>query len=221
VARVRGAAARLLAYDWGVDRVWYVAYGSNMRAARLRYYLGGGRMPGTDRVYPGCRDGSEPVRDAAITLSGGIYFALRSRVWAGGMAFYDPALAGGAAARAYLLTAAQFSDIASQEMHRVPVADLALADAVRTGRHRFGPGRYETLLCLGMKDGAPLLTFTAPWTAAEVAHTTPTAAYLRMLAHGLAESHRWPPDRIGEYLASRPGAAGAWSPSAVAALLAA
>jgi hypothetical protein len=190
-----------------------------MRAARLGYYLRGGQIPGTDRVYPGCRDRSEPSQNVAVTLPGSIYFALRSRVWSGGMAFYDPALPGEAAARAYFLTASQFSDIATQEMHRAPVADLAVADAIRTGRHRFGPGRYETLLRVGTRDGAPMLTFTAPWSAADVEHTAPAAAYLRMLAHGLAESRAWPPSAIGGYLASRPGAAGVWSADAVAALL--
>jgi hypothetical protein len=203
-----------------VDRLWYVAYGSNMRVARLAYYLRGGRIPDTDRVYPGCRDQSDPSQDAAITLPGSIYFALRSRVWSGGMAFYDPALPGETAARAYDLTAGQFSDIATQEMHRVPVADLALADAIRTGHHCFGPGRYETLVRVGTRDGVPMLTFTAPWSAAEVAPAAPAAAYLRTLAHGLAESHGWAPSAIGDYLASRPGAAGAWTAEAVAALLA-
>lgn len=69
------------------------------------------------------------------------------------MAFYDPDAGGRTPARAYLLTVGQFSDLAAQEMHRPPVSDLELVDAVTSGRHRFGPGRYETLVCVGERDG--------------------------------------------------------------------
>jgi hypothetical protein len=200
-------------------QLWYVAYGSNMSARRLRYYLDGGRPPGAARTYPGCRDRAAPARDEPVMIPGGVYFALWSRAWGGGLALYDPALPGEAAARAYLVTVGQFSDIASQEMYREPVADLDLVDAVASGRHQFGPGRYETLLLVGERDGTPMLTFTAPWSAADVDWVPPEPAYLRLLGTGLAESHGWPPDRIGEYLAGLPGARGTWTAEAVTALL--
>ncbi|MGF7239391.1 MAG: histone deacetylase [Frankia sp.] len=211
-------------------RVWYVAYGSNMCAARLRYYLAGGRPPGAARVYPGCRDTRPPARDAPVSLPGGVYFALRSRVWGGGLAFYDPSLRdprpgdprqpGLVPARAYLITAGQFADLAAQEMGRAPGTDLDLAPLRATGRHQLGPGRYETLVGLGTRDGWPMLTMTAPWSAGSVEPTAPAAIYLRMLATGLAESHGWSPARIAGYLAARPGAQGTWSVSMIADLLA-
>ncbi|MBE1491444.1 histone deacetylase [Plantactinospora soyae] len=194
--------------------VWYVAYGSNMHAARLRYYLAGGRPEGGLRRYPGCRDGRPPRRTVPVMLPGGIYFALESMAWTGGMAFYDPELPGRAAARGYLITAGQFADIATQEMYQPPGRDLdLLEEAVAQGRVCLGPGRYETLVCAGTRDGHPLLTFTAPWHAAEVEWAPPAPRYLAMIASGLHEAHGWTPARITGYLAGRPGIAGRW-PSA-------
>ncbi|MEV6343105.1 histone deacetylase [Actinoplanes sp. NPDC051851] len=196
----------------GIELVWYAAYGSNMYAARLRYYLAGGRPPGGRRVLPGCRDAAEPLDTAAVTLPGGIYFGLESGQWTGGLAMYDPELPGTVAARAYLLTAGQFSDLAAQEMYQDPGVDLeVLDDVVRHGRVRLGPGRYETLVCAGERAGHPVLTFTAPWTARDVEPNAPAAAYLSMLAGGLHEAHGWTPGEIVTYLAARPGVHGAWS----------
>ena len=199
--------------------VWYAAFGSNMSFARLSYYLTGGRPPGARWHHPGCRDPRQPVRTVPITLSGELYFALESKVWTGGTAFYDPGSDARTAARAYLVTAEQFSDIAAQEMHRQPGADLDLSEVLTTGRAEMGPGRYETLVCPGLLDDHPVLTFTAPWGRDSVTWNPPGPAYLQQLASGLAESHPWSGEHIADYLATRPGAAGHWTPDAVAALL--
>jgi hypothetical protein len=192
--------------------VWYAAYGSNLHAARLRYYLAGGTPPGGRRSYPGCRDAAEPRATAPVLLPGGIWFTGESSAWTGGYALYDPLLPGEAAARAYLLTAGQFADVVAQEMYREPGVDLAvLADVVRHGRLTLGPGRYETLVCAGERDGHPVLTFTAAFGAADGTPAAPAAAYLALLARGLRESHGWDAGRITAYLADRPGVAGAWS----------
>ena len=98
--------------------LWYVAYGSNLFRAMFACYLSGGRPAGGARHYTGCRDPRPARTELPVTLPGGVYFALTSRVWGGGMAFYDPALPGRAAARAYLLTRSQFCDVVSQEMRR-------------------------------------------------------------------------------------------------------
>jgi hypothetical protein len=201
--------------------VWYTAYGSNMHADRLRYYLVGGHPPGATRTYPGCRDRRPPSRTVAVTLTGGIYFALESRTWSGGMCFYDRDLPGPTAARAYLITASQFSDIAAQEMYEPPGVDIDRIDeAVRTGSVTLGPGRYETLVRPGFRDGHPLLTFTAPWTAAEVEWNAPAPAYLARLAGGLHEAQGWDADRIIDYLTGRPGIDGRLSRAAVAEVVA-
>ncbi|WP_443076768.1 histone deacetylase [Streptomyces sp. TRM 70361] len=209
-------------------RVWYAAYGSNMHRERLMCYLAGGCPPGGARTYPGCRDPRPPERSLPVLLPGLLYFATSSPVWGGGgRAFHDPDGGGETPAYAHLLTAAQFRDIAAQEMYREPGAgpddqgpDPDLAGAVARGRVRLGPGRYETLVCPGLLDGRPVLTFTAPWRRGEVDGNPPSAAYLRHLTAGLVAAHGWSAARAAEYLATRPGAAGHWTPEEVAALIA-
>jgi hypothetical protein len=200
------------------ELVWYTSYGSNMCANRLSCYLAGGTPAGALRTYSGCRDRRPPLRARGYELCGGVYFAMESAVWGGGRAFYDPELAGTAAARAYLITSGQFADITAQEMSRAPRGDIDLRPVLATGRVELGPGRYETLLHVGDLDGHPLLTFTAPWHAADVPWTVPSAAYLRMLAAGLRETHGWNVHQVAGYLAHLPGARGHWSPAEIAAL---
>lgn len=200
------------------DRIWYVAYGSNLSLTRFRCYLRGGRPPGGSRTYPGCRNPSDPVAVAPATVPGGIRFAGRSSVWGGGMAFLERDADGVAAARAYLITMGQLSDIQAQEMRRDPVADLDLSGWTAGVDHVAGPGRYETLLALGARDDVPMITLgsLAPQ---DLPLTAPSAGYLRMISAGLTESHGWDPDQIGSYLASRPGALGTWTAESITALV--
>ncbi|MEV8568333.1 histone deacetylase [Streptomyces sp. NPDC051322] len=209
IRRVEPTAAGASASD---GLVWYAAYGSNMHADRLAYYIEGGRPSGGARHYPGCRNRRLPEQTVPVLLPGVLYFALESLVWTGGMGFYDPDGAGEMPARAYLVTAEQFSDIAAQEMHRDPGTDIDLTRALATGRDRLGPGRYETLVCPGAIDGIPVFTFTAPWSLAEAELNAPSAAYLGNFATGLMEAHGWTPERSAEYLATRPGATGSRTP---------
>lgn len=192
--------------DWG-DHVWYVSYGSNMWATRLSCYLEGGTPPGGDRANPGARDQTPPARSTAIDLPGTLYFAGASVQWGGGVAFYDHVTPGFTAARAYLVTAQQFADIAAQEMYRQPVDDDPLAGVVLAplpeGRHVAGPGVYETLVDVGALDGRPLLTFTAPRSAHETDHSAPSDAYLATMAQGLKESRAWTDAQVEQYLSER------------------
>ena len=145
--------------------VWYVSYGSNMARDRLACYLQGGRPPGAMVTYPGARDGTLPQAEAGIDLPGTIYFAGESKVWGGGMAFYDHSVPGPTPAKAYLITAEQFADVAAQEMNRPPEPDSPLErlvfDLPAGSSHSVGPGGYETLLVLDHADGVPMVTFTA------------------------------------------------------------
>lgn len=203
----------------GPALVWYASYGSNMRLARLTYYLAGGCPPGSTHRHPGCRDPRPPRLAMPVMLPGAMYFASESAIWTGGVSFYDPTAAGETAGRAYLLTAGQFADVAAQEMHRTPEADLDLAAVLRTGRAQIGAGRYETLVLVGHSGGVPVLTFTAPWQMADVEPSVPSGGYLTMLAAGIREAHGWPAAQIAAYLAARPGAAGYWAPSEIERLL--
>ncbi len=194
--------------------IWYVAYGSNLAMARFRCYLSGGRPAGGSREYPGCRDPSDPVRTLAIEVPGRLVFAARSRVWGGGMAFFDGARPGVAACRAHLITTQQFADVAAQELRRPPGGEFAIDLAgllpdvesmVTTG-----PGRYETVVRLGERDGVAMFTITHH-DVDSLPLAAPTAPYLRWISIGLRESHGYDAARIARYLVDAPGIRGAWT----------
>ncbi|QNG35223.1 histone deacetylase [Geodermatophilaceae bacterium NBWT11] len=189
--------------------VWYAAYGSNTLASRFDCYLRGGRPAGGARTYPGCRDTAPPRASTALRVPGRLVFGGTSTVWGGGMAFLDDVAPGTAPARAWLVTAGQFADVAAQEMHAEP-GTVAL-DAVPVGRHHLGPGRYETVVRLGDRDGVPVLTLTCPEPPPPA---PPSAAYLRVLAAGLVEAG-WPAAAVVDHLA----VASTWARADVAALL--
>ena len=204
-----------------MQRVWYVAYGSNLGMARFRCYVSGGRPAGGRREYAGCRDRRDPSRAVGVEVAGGLVFAGRSGVWGGGMAFYDRGATGRVPCRAYLVTADQFADIAAQEMRRPPGGEFArdlaglLADV--ESFHVMGPGRYETITRLGTLDEASMFTVThGDISSLDLA--APSATYLRWIAAGLRESHAWDADRIAAYIAEAPGAKGAWTRSEIAVL---
>lgn len=204
-----------------MERVWYVAYGSNLALDRFRCYLAGGRPAGGMRVYPGCRDHSDPEQIAGVDVPGQLLFAGASKVWGGGSAFYDPAGPGGVAGRAYLLTPDQLGDVAAQEMRREPggpfARDLAGLLVNVESLHTMGPGRYETVARLGERDGLPMFTVTHG-NASDLDPVAPTAPYLRWIATGLTESHGWTTPRIVDYLSAAPGVQLSWTPDALTEL---
>ena len=51
-----------------VQRVWYVAYGSNLGRARFQCSLSGGPPDGGRREYAGCRDPSDPERTTGVDV---------------------------------------------------------------------------------------------------------------------------------------------------------
>ena len=196
-----------------MQRLWYVAYGSNLSLNRFRVYLQGGRPVGGARDYPGCRDPLGPEQAVSLTIPGGLRFVGVSSVWGGGMAVYDASAAGEIAARAYLITAEQFVDVLAQEMRLEPGLDVNLALVRETGWHSLGPGRYQTLAHVGTRDDLPMLTFTSADSDHQV--NAPSEGYLRTIAVGLRESHGWTKAAIGRYLAQFPGAAGVWRPGSI------
>ncbi|MDX6325998.1 MAG: hypothetical protein QOK15_2352 [Nocardioidaceae bacterium] len=197
-----------------MQRIWYVAYGSNLSTARFRCYLSGGRPAGAARLYAGCRDPGDPTRIAAVPATGGLVFAGASRVWQGGMAFYDRSAPGVLAARAYLVTTEQFADVVAQELRQPPGGELARnlcdllpgAGSVVTA----GAGLYGTVVRLGELDGAPMFTITHHDTD-KLPSTAPTAAYLRWIAIGLRESHGYRDDQIVSYLVRARGISEVWT----------
>ncbi|HET6985885.1 MAG TPA: histone deacetylase, partial [Kribbella sp.] len=126
------------------------------------------------------------------------------------------------AGRAYLLTPDQLGDVAAQEMRREPGGEFARdlagllpdVDAV----HTMGPGRYETVVRLGERDGLPMFTVTHD-PAADLEPAAPTAPYLRWIATGLFEAHGWNTEQVVDYLDKAPGVRKGWTPDALAEVL--
>ena len=199
-------------------RVWYVAYGSNLSEERFRCYLGGGRPAGGARLCTGCRDPRSPRRRVSLEVSGGLYFAGESSVWSGGRAYVDPSYAGQVAARAYLVTAGQFSDVVAQETRRPVGTDLRL-HGLGSGDVLGVPGLYYTrAVCVGRLDDVPLITMTAEPHEPEL-WAAPSAPYLATIAAGLREAHGWDDARISAYLASAGGVAPTWTAASIVTAL--
>jgi len=175
--------------DWLGAYAWYVAYGSNLSAARFRRYL--------DR----CRDPAEPWRWAAVEVPHRLLFARESRHWGGGgVAFLDPAPTPGAGTRgrAWLLTRAQFADVLAQECGlAVGTVEVPVLDTAFVVLH---PGHwYGCVLPLGPLDGWPMVTFTDE-AAADLVPGRPGAAYRAVVAEGLAETHGLNPTEADAYI---------------------
>jgi hypothetical protein len=198
----------------GPPQIWYVAYASNLAMARFRCYLSGGRPAGGSRDYAGCRDPSEPTRAHGVMVPGGLVFAEESRVWGGGMAFYDRAAPGDVVGRAYLVTTEQFGDIAAQERRLPPGGEFAddLAGLLPDVESlvTIGPGRYETVVRLGELEGEPMFTITHH-DVGSLRLASPAAAYLGWIAVGLHESHGYDGAQVARYLGLAPGIEGAWT----------
>jgi hypothetical protein len=186
--------------------VWYVAYGSNLSARRFGCYLAGGRPRGSRRAYEGCRDPSPPRRTATAWLPGRLVFGGVSRVWGGGMAFYDPRASGRVAARAYLVTHDQFADVLAQESRRPVGTPYRLGSAV-DGRLPALGGSYDTVLHLGDAEGVPRVALAAedPPPA-----RPPSAAYLRPILAGLGTGFGLTADQCAAYLLTAGGVHPRW-----------
>jgi hypothetical protein len=104
-------------------------------------------------------------------------------------------------ARAYLITAAQFSDVLHQEMRREPGADVDLTQVMEHGLHALGPGRYETLHLAGELDGRPVVTFSAP-DVDQLGIRAPADAYVTTMARGLRDTHGLSSEEVVDYLAT-------------------
>lgn len=196
------------------DLVWYVAYGSNMKAARFQCYLSGGRPGGASRTYTGSRDPSRPRRHLGIRLPGGLVFSGSSTVWGGGIAFYDVSGDGELAARAYLITFGQLSDVVAQEGRRPVGGDLVL-DQPKDRSWVVASHAYEMLLHVRDHDGVPMLTITS---AVHLEPATPSAAYLHTMLDGLRETFGWSVAECVDYLLAAPGVAPAWTAGDLAVL---
>jgi hypothetical protein len=170
-----------------VTLAWYVAYGSNMAADRLRAYLEGADDDCRFGAHRGCPDPTPPRADRWISLDRAVRHRGRSLRWDGGVAFLDidPAPGVVTPARAWLLGLDQIAGLAAQEARLATAPDLTGATALPPGGTIvIGGGWYDTVLRLDDIEGRPALTIT---TSQPLPETTPTDAYLATIALGLGE----------------------------------
>jgi hypothetical protein len=177
--------------------VFYAAYGSNLSAERFACYIGGGTAHGATRALRGARDRRQPESWHALRLPGRLSFPGTPTVHAGSEVF----------ARAWRLGWEQLEDVMAQENGRATIPlDLEPAALVDGSSMLVGPGRYDRLVCLGILEGLPVLTFTAPASIASVIPEAPSPAYLAHIVTGLRETFGFVDSEVVEYLG---GAAGA------------
>lgn len=221
-----GSQAHL--YDLGEDgrpkRVWYASYGSNLNEQRFLTYIEGGRPPGSTRTYAGCDDRTRPEASVPMRFNGRPHFALTSTVWRGGIAFMDTHKAQAQAlGRAYLISVEQYDQVVAQENGgpSLGAAKVPLDEVLASGRHVQGSGPYETMVHVGDFEGAPVLTFTSPFSTRDamvrsgsvtrgnvrlpVMTNRPSAAYARMIGSGLEETFGLSKVQQADYLRGCPG----------------
>lgn len=163
-------------------RVYYASFGSNLFADRFAAYIAGGQPEGATRTYAGCRDATPPSDDIPVALNGTVHYAGESKVWGyGGVAFLDTSTQGKSLGRAYCVTADQFDDVVAQECNEAPGSrKLNLPRLLQEGSHT-EPGNYGRLVHVGDYRGAPVFTFTGPFTTAQARagrHTINPDGYL-------------------------------------------
>ena len=121
----------------------------------------------------------------------------------------QPCADGELAARAYLLTFGQLSDVVAQEAKRPVGSDLVLGNGV--DRRWPAPSRiYETLLHVDDRDGLPMFTITS---LQNLEPTAPSPHYLRTMLDGLGEAFGWTAGERVDYLLRAPGVTPAWTAS--------
>ena len=125
------------------------------------------------------------------------------------MAFYNPHADGELAARAYLLTFGQLSDVVAQESRRPIGNDLTLGSGVDR-RWAMRSNIYETLMHVNDRDELPMLTITS---LQDLEPTPPSAPYLRTMLDGLGEAFGCTVDARVHYLLRAHGVTPAWTAS--------
>ena len=188
-----------------------------MDADRFKCYIAGGTPVGGTREYVGCDDTTPPVADRAIELPRQLYFAGESKVWTGGIAFIGhEASDEPTKARAYLITAQQFAQVAAQESHQETFPSLDLGRIRKSGRYTINSGNYGELLYFDELEGYRMVSFTS--TVERRPYTKPSPAYLKMIAAGLRKAHDLSAEEAASYLAAKPGIQGNYSVEALEAI---
>ncbi len=173
----------------GPTPVWYVAYGSNLLAARFDAYLRGCGGDTPWGPHRGAADPTPATGDRRVVVPHPVFFGGHSRRWNGGCCFCpdepttDDRLP--VVGRAWRITWDQMADVVAQE-NGLPTSAASLP------LHPPGPGEavgvldgiIDLLIGMDPVDGEPSCTLgsTAPPPAGP-----PSTSYRAVLAAGMAE----------------------------------
>ncbi len=192
--------------------VWYVAYGSNLQRLRFEVYLRGGSPHGSTRVFPPNVGGTESPTDDVYFASERyeVVYGKKSKTWlwdprdpesGGGMAFLarregTSPKPSAAMFRAYRVRLEQFYGVMRAECTRREKMDAGGLEEVpefETAKlipwqdlPSLNDTNYPRLVCLGMLEDLPLLTFTCSQCPEP---RPPTPEYARTILGGLLETH--------------------------------
>ncbi|MBX5333242.1 hypothetical protein HQO90_19800 [Rhodococcus fascians] len=116
------------------DRLWYVAYGSNLLRERFFVYLTGAEDGSEFGSHPPAPSSTAVDAERWLWIDHALYFAGVSRRWTGASAFVslttDPAEP--SLAHAYLIDSVQLAHVASVE-NVVDSADTSAAESLPIG----------------------------------------------------------------------------------------
>lgn len=201
------------------DPVWYVAYGSNMNERRFSYYVTGGIYPPTGVPHEGCSDRRPIQAKASAEVDHEVFFAEKSKGWQnGGIAFLSQEKVGAerkALVSLYKITLEQFFHIFLQEngtsfkeSHEMfdinKLLDEGHLDYGDPDSFKF----YGHLMCLGHRDGDPMLTFTRKTPLGNGELNPPSKEYLKTIHIGLANFHGLTEEQATNYFRRLKGVSG-------------
>ena len=171
--------------------VWYASYGSNLSRERFLCYIRGGRPPGAERTYAGCRDQSLPLDARKVMINRKLYFAKNSTTWQnGGVAFVKDNLDHKEKTLGcmYLITEEQFKDVIKQEIGQEENIEVDLKRIARKGEEVFkSEAWYGKILYLHKEDKIPVFTFTHENEIEK--KESPSPCYLRTILAGIRETY--------------------------------
>ena len=175
------------------ERVWCVAYGSNIDRTRFMRYLDG------DDAHVRARDSTAPVPDRFATAPLELHFAGESKRWGGGVCFVDPDPGATAHVRAWDITAEQFEDVFAQE-NQGDVGTALPWQEMAHGPTEAGGRWYGLVVPIDLPFASaehPAYTFT--WTE-RFDRNPPSLAYRQTIERGFAEHLDLTPSDIDQHL---------------------
>lgn len=179
------------------DRIWYVAFGSNINKQRFMRYLEG------DKTHSGARDATEPAADVFAQARLRLDFAGHSR-WGGGVCFVTEDDSTFSWVRAWDITREQFEDVYAQENGSKATGESLPWDQLLSKQSvTVGSGYYGRIIRLDLAMATadqPAMTFT--WSKPKRLNP-PSKSYKQTIEAGLIDNPRLNRADILKYLAAR------------------